>query len=134
MCYWFYVQTFGVTSTHEDGKKITLYPLASVMTKMKPFAKVTPSEEMMPHREACNKAFALALWYSRGRDLVEEMVATKFWPLGTSRPSFKIEMVNLPVYGEAKGVPFPYFGIDLSEETFEDFCCCHGTRGTRDCW
>jgi hypothetical protein len=34
--YWFYVQTFGVTSTLEDGKKVTRYPLASVMTKMKP--------------------------------------------------------------------------------------------------
>ena len=78
MRYWFYVQIFGVTSTHEDGKKITRYPLASVMTEMKPLAKVTPSEEMMPHRDACNKAFALACRYSRGCDLIEEMVATKF--------------------------------------------------------
>jgi len=122
MCYWFYVQTFGVTSTHEDGKKITRYPLASMMTKMKPLAKVTPSEEMTPHREACNKAFALACRYSRGRDLGEEMVAARFWPLGKSRPSFKVEMVNLPIYGKAEGVPFPCFGIALSEdETPKDF-------------
>ena len=60
MRYWFYIQTFGVTSTHEDVKKITHYPLASVMTEMKPLTKVTPSEEITPHREACNKAFALA--------------------------------------------------------------------------
>jgi hypothetical protein len=31
-------------------------------------------------------------------------------------------MVKLPVYGEADGVPFPRFGIILSEdETAEDF-------------
>jgi len=50
------------------------------------------------------------------------MVAARFWPLGKSRPSFKVEMVNLPIYGEAGGVPFPRFGIELSEdETPEDF-------------
>ena len=33
-----------------------------------------------------------------------------------------MEMVNLPVYGEADGVPFPCFRIALSEEeTSEDF-------------
>jgi hypothetical protein len=110
MRYWFYVHTFGVTSTHEDGKKITRYPLASVMTEMKPLTKVTPSEEIMPHREACNKAFTLACRYSRGRDLVEEKAAAKFWPLGKYKPSFKIEMVNLSIYGEAEGVPFPVSG------------------------
>ena len=78
MRYWFYIQTFDVTFTHEDGKKITRYPLASVMTEMKPLAKVTPSEEMMPHREACNKAFVLACLYSGCRGLVEEIVAAKF--------------------------------------------------------
>ena len=124
-----------MTSKDEEGKKVTRCPVASVMTEMKPLTKVTPSGEITPHREACDKAFALAYRYSRGRDLVEEMVAARFWPLSKSRPSFKVEMVNLHVYGEADGVPFPCFGIDLSEEeTFQDFCCCRGTRGTGDCW
>jgi hypothetical protein len=43
------------------------------------------------------------------------MVASNCWPLGKSRPSFKIEMVNIPVYGPAEGVPFPRFGIELPE-------------------
>jgi hypothetical protein len=60
MRYWFYIQTFGVTTTHEDGKKSTHYPLASVMTEMKPLAKVNPSDEITPTREACDRAFALA--------------------------------------------------------------------------
>ena len=122
MRYWFYVQTFGVTTTHEDGKKSTRYPLASIVTEMKPMAKVNPSDEMTLEREACDRAFALACRYSGGRDLVEEMATVRFWPLGKSKPSFKIEMVNLPIYGEADGVSFPYFGIILSEEeTPEDF-------------
>jgi hypothetical protein len=49
------------------------------------------------------------------------MVAMRFWPLGKSKPSFKIEMVNLPIFGEAEGVPFPHFGIALSEEALDDF-------------
>ena len=107
MRYWFYVQTFGVTTIHEDGKKSTRYHLASIMTEMKPLAKVNPSDEMTTEREACDRAFALACRYSRGCDLVEEMVAMRFWPLGKSKPSFKIEMVNLPIFGKAEGVPFP---------------------------
>ena len=104
MRYWFYVQTFGVTSTHEDGKKVTRYPLISVMTMMKPLMKEAPSSKVTPHRQACDKDFALACRYFGGRDLVEEMVAAWFWPLGKSRTSFNVEMVNLPIYGEAGGV------------------------------
>jgi hypothetical protein len=105
MKYWFYMQTFGVTTTHEDGKK--RFSLASVMIEMKPLTKVNPSEEMTPQREACDKTFALAYHYPGGRDLVKEMVASNCWLLGKSRPSFKIEMVNIPVYGPTEGVPFP---------------------------
>ena len=66
MKYWFYVQTFGITTTHEDGKKSTRFPLASVMTEMKPLTKFNPSGEMTLQREACDKAFALACRYSGG--------------------------------------------------------------------
>ena len=76
------------------------------MTEMKPLTKVNPSGAMTPQREAYDKAFALACRYSRGHDLVEEMVASNCWPLGKSRPSFKIEVVNIPVYDLAKGVSF----------------------------
>jgi hypothetical protein len=76
MRYWFYIETYGVTRTHDDGTKSTRYPLASIMSEMKPLAKVTPSEEVTPRRKAYNRAFALACQYSEGRDLVEEMVAS----------------------------------------------------------
>jgi hypothetical protein len=81
---------------YEDGMKEVQYPLASVMSEMKPLLKVTPSEEMTPEREACNKAFALACRYSGGRHLVEEMVASNYCPLGKRNAEFCIEMVNIP--------------------------------------
>ena len=81
------------------------------MTKMKPLTKVNPSEEMTPQREAYDKAFTLAYRHSRGRDLVEEMVALNCWLLGKSRPSFKIEMVNIPIYGPAEGLLLPDLGL-----------------------
>jgi hypothetical protein len=43
------------------------------------------------------------------------MVASNCWPLGKKRPEFTIKMVNVPVFGPAKGVPFPRFGIELKE-------------------
>jgi hypothetical protein len=66
-----------MTRKYEDGTKEVRYPLASVMSEMKPLSKVTPSE-MTPVREACDRAFALACRYSGGRNLVEEMVASNY--------------------------------------------------------
>ena len=51
------------------------------------------------------------------------MIGPLPWPADTleGAPSFKIEMVNLPIFGEAEGVPFPRFKIALSEESPDDF-------------
>jgi hypothetical protein len=62
----------------------------------------------------------LAYRYSGGRDLIEEMVATRFWPLRKSKPLFRIEMVNLLAFGKVEGVPFSSFGVTLSEEETPD--------------
>jgi hypothetical protein len=40
---------------------------------------------------------------------VEEMVASNYWPLGKRNPEFSIDMVNVPVYGPAKGGSLPVF-------------------------
>ena len=77
MQHWFYIRTSGVTSTDSEGKKHTRYPLVSVMTLMKPSTQEIPRPEVKEGREACDRAFALACRYSGGRDLVEEMVASK---------------------------------------------------------
>ena len=87
MQYWFYVRTGGLTSTGDDGRKNTRYPLASVMTPMKPLTQGTPGPGTTNGREAYDKAFALACRYSRGRDLVEEMVVANCWPLGRKMPT-----------------------------------------------
>ena len=63
-----------MTSTGSDGKKNTRYPLASVMTLMRPLTQGILGLGTDEGREACDKAFALACRYSRGRDLVEQMV------------------------------------------------------------
>ena len=55
------------------GKKHTHYPLASVMTPMKPSTQGTPRPRTAEGRKAYDKAFALACRYSRGQDLVEQM-------------------------------------------------------------
>ena len=122
MCYWFYVRNSDVTSTDDDGKKSTRYPLASILSDMKPSTRVTPSSKIEPLRAACNAGFALAYQYSRGHDLMEEIVASKCGPLGKNRPAMTLENVQLPVFGKEGGVPFPCFNIQRSvDETEEEF-------------
>ena len=82
MQYWFYVRTKGMTSTGLDGKKNTHYPLAFVMTLMRPLTQGILCLRTEEGCTACDRAFALAYRYSGGRDLVEEMVAANYWPLG----------------------------------------------------
>jgi low affinity Fe/Cu permease len=43
------------------------------------------------------------------------MVASNCWPLGKKQPEFTIEMVNMPIFGPTKEVPFPLFGIELKK-------------------
>jgi hypothetical protein len=78
MKHWFYVNTTGMTVTYDDGTEETIWPLASVMSDMSPLSRVNPSTEVTPEREACDRAFALACCYSRGHDLIEEMVASNY--------------------------------------------------------
>lgn len=107
MRHWFYVKTTGKTIQYDDRTKEMVWPLASIMSEMSPISRVNPLAEISPKRQACDRAFALACCYSRGWDLVEEMVAANFWPLGRRNDSFQIEMVQVPVFGPAEGIPFP---------------------------
>ena len=116
MQYWFYVRTEGMTSTSSDRKKNTRYPLASVMTPMRPLTQGTPDLGTDKGHEACNRALALACRYSGGRDLVKEMVAANCWPLNRNWPTMPILMVSLPVFSEGVGVPFQRFGFEKKED------------------
>lgn len=59
--------------------KAVCYPFASTMEDMRPSTRL--KADVDEARESCDAAFATAFRYSRGRDLVEEMVASRFWPL-----------------------------------------------------
>ena len=119
---WFYVKSPAASRTLEDGKIEKIFPYALKMKELRLMYKVDPSPEMTDERKACDKAFALACRYSGGRDLVEEMVAFDFWPLGRRNDEFTIEMVQVPVFSPPEGIPFPRFNKSLSEdETKESF-------------
>jgi hypothetical protein len=44
---------------------------------------------------------------------VEEMVACNFWPLDKRNEEFTIEMVHVPMFGPAEGLPFLRFDREL---------------------
>ena len=101
------MKTYGVCGTTEDGAEVREYPLTSRMDVMAPHTHVEPPEAVSPSREACERAFALACRYSRGRDLVEEIMASNYWPLSKDNPPFRLEMVKILVFGPEAGIPFP---------------------------
>lgn len=72
--------------------------------------------------EACTEAFSLACRYLGGRDLIEEIVATKYWPLYRDIDPIHIEKVRLPIMSEADGIPFPRFGSEkTAKKDVKDF-------------
>ena len=77
---------------------------------MAPHTRVEPPEAVSPSREASERAFALACRYSGGRDLVEEIMASNYWPLSKDNPPFQLETVLVPIFGLEAGIPFPRFG------------------------
>ena len=114
------MKTYGVRGSTEDGVEVTEYPLTSRMEEMAPHTRVDPPEEMSPARKACNRTFAAVCRNSGGRDLVEEIMASNYWPLGRDNPAFRLEKVKVPVFGPEAGIPFPRFGQSLGEGVTED--------------
>jgi hypothetical protein len=117
---WFYVKTYGVRGTTEDGAEVVQYPLTSRMEVMAPHTRVDPPEQMSLVREAYDRAFAAACRYPGGRDLVEEIMASNYWPLGRDNPAFRLEKVKVPIFGPKAGISFPRFGRSLGEGVTED--------------
>lgn len=118
--YWFYVKTPGVVL--KTGPKVKKYPFASIMGVMKPCTHVGPPAEIDEDRAACDIAFAKAYHFFRARDLVEEMVASNFWPLGKNRPEMKLVKMKLPVFGSEDGEFCPSFFLQHAEDkTDEEF-------------
>ena len=79
------------------------------MGEMKPSTRVRPPAEIDEDQAACDAAFAKACRFSRGCDLVEEMVAFNFWPLGKNRSEMKLVKMKLPVFDREEGEFCPCF-------------------------
>jgi hypothetical protein len=137
---WFYVKTPGVVHTLDNESTLTVYPYASKMREMKPLSKVDPSVDQSEERKSCDKAFALACRYSGGLDLVEEMATSDFWLLGHQNEDFKIEIVQVPVFGPVEGLPFPRFERELGEDQIKESflveveSCVHRIVGKMSEW
>jgi hypothetical protein len=76
------------------------------------------------HRAAgiriCENAFHLASTILGGRDVIEEFVAARIWPI--SYGWAPTEIVNFNVNWEAQEVPFPKFGIQMRDgQSADDF-------------
>jgi hypothetical protein len=61
----------------------------------------------------CESAFHLASTILWGRDIIEEFVAARIWPISSGWAL--IEIVYFNVNWAAQEVPFPKFGIKLRE-------------------
>jgi hypothetical protein len=62
----------------------------------------------------CESAFHLASTILGGRDIIEEFVAARIWPISSGWSP--IEIVYFKVNWAAQEVPFPKFGIKLRED------------------
>jgi hypothetical protein len=70
--------------------------------------------------KSCENAFHLASTILGGRDIVEEFVAARIWPISYGwAPN---EIVHFNVNWAAQEVPFPKFGIELRDgQSADDF-------------
>jgi hypothetical protein len=69
---------------------------------------------------SCENAFHLASSINGGRDIIEEFVAARIWPI--SYGWALIEIVHFNVNWAAQQVPFPKFSIKLREgQSAKDF-------------
>lgn len=107
--FWFHVETPGFTPRAEP--RVRKFPYASTMGDMKPCCRVRPPSTVDAARAACD-----------ARDLIEEMVLSKFWPLGKYRLEMSLVKMKLPVFGSEEGEFVPCFKLCRSEdETDEEF-------------
>lgn len=108
------MRTPRVAFKDEKGDEAYWFPLASKMEEMNPSPWVTVEES--EKREACEKDFEYAVWFSSGRDLVEEFAFVGVWPLGRNTwKDFSCRRMWLPILGVEDGMPFPHFGLQRAK-------------------
>jgi hypothetical protein len=112
--YWFYVK---VDMSLIPGYKGPAHPLSSPIE-----ALTVVCTANFNHRAAgirsCENAFHLASTILGGRDIIEEFVAARIWLI--SYGWAPTEIVNFNINWAAQEVPFPKFGLQLSESQSTD--------------
>lgn len=81
--YWFYHKVPLVEEKDRRGKLIKRYPLAAKMSKNSFDCK--PSFENSKLSKTCEKAYTLTASIQGARDLCEEYIAARIWPLASKR-------------------------------------------------
>jgi hypothetical protein len=114
--YWFYVK---VDMSAIPGYEGPAHPLSSPIE-----ALTTVCTAEYNHRAAeirsCENAFYLASTILGGRDIIQEFVAARIWPISYGWAPTKI--VNFNVKWAAQEVPFPKFSLQLREgQSADDF-------------
>jgi hypothetical protein len=112
--YWFYLK---VNMSEVPGYAGPAHPLSCPIA---PLTAVNTAE--FNHRAVgirkCESVFHLASTILRGRDIIEEFVAARIWPISSGWAPTEIVYFN--VNWAAQEVPFPKFGIKLREDQSAD--------------
>jgi hypothetical protein len=112
--HWFYLK---VNMSEVSGYTGPAHPLTCPIA---PLTAVNTAE--FNHRAVeirnCESAFHFASTILGGRDIIEEFVAARIWPI--SNAWAPIEIVYFNVNWAAQEVPFPKFGIKLHENQSAD--------------
>jgi hypothetical protein len=103
--FWFYVK---VDMSKIPGYTGPAYPLCSPIEALITTCTAPYNHQAVGFRN-CESAFHLAGTILGGRDVIEEFVAAKIWPISYGwAPS---EIVSFNVNWTTQEVPFPQFGL-----------------------
>ena len=112
--YWFYAK-IGFPSVDSSGG--VSYPLASKVAEFKHTTKADFRRTAAGYKE-CDSAFASLARVVSGRDLIEEYLAAKVWPL--TRDWLPGAFSKVQVDGLKDKLPFPDFGLRKPEGVSDD--------------
>jgi hypothetical protein len=114
--YWFYVKVDMSTIPGYEGPA---HPLSSPIEALTAVNTVAFNHWVVGIR-SCENVFHLASTILGGRDIIEEFVAARIWPISCGwAPT---EIVNFNVNWAAQEVPFPKFSIQLRDgQSTNDF-------------
>jgi hypothetical protein len=114
--YWFYVK---VDMSAIPGYEGPAHPFSSPMEALTVVCTADYNHRAVGIR-SCENAFHLASTILGGRDIIEEFVTARIWPI--SYGWAPTEIVNLNVNWTAQEVPFPKFSLQLRDgQSADDF-------------